>query len=478
MRSSRLTLLLPLAAALAVGLAAPADAATTVARPPLVWLKGEGNFTKAHRTPQSIQRVVVHVTEGQFWGSVRWLKNPRAHASSHYVISRSGRIVQLVHVSDVAWHSGNGAVNRDSVGIEHEGFTDDPAGFTDRQYLASARLVAWLASRSLMPIDRAHVIGHAEVPSPGGGLGGSSHHTDPGPNWDWNRYLALVRRFAYPLPPLRVASRLPGRVATGIVPWSATASKGVSRVEFAVDGRVLWKDSRAPFSFLRGRGLNTVTLDNGRHVFEVRAFGSGGRRAVSRTALGVRNRRFALTTAGVRPWTRRFDVIRVRARVWAAKADTVSLRVDGKRLFLDRRAPYVFHWNARRAAPGRHVLVLTARSIDGRVTHRRIPVVTGPAARKRPALAIAGQSVSDGQVLSGLVVWRAEVSGQARRVEFLVDGVVRGADVAAPYTFGWNADAETAGPHVLTARATGAKGSKAQASVTVTAAPPDTAAAP
>ena len=52
-----------------------------------------------------------------------WLKSPRAHASSHYVVSRRGRIVQLVHLSDIAWHAGNWNVNTQSVGIEHEGFT-------------------------------------------------------------------------------------------------------------------------------------------------------------------------------------------------------------------------------------------------------------------------------------------------------------------------------------------------------------------
>ena len=36
----------------------------------------------------SIRMVVVHVTEGGFWGSVRWLQSERAHASSHFVVSR------------------------------------------------------------------------------------------------------------------------------------------------------------------------------------------------------------------------------------------------------------------------------------------------------------------------------------------------------------------------------------------------------
>ena len=70
------------AALVAVCLVVPVADAATGARPPVVWLKGEGNFTKAHRSPQSIDRIVVHVTEGSFWGSVRWLKNRRARVLS------------------------------------------------------------------------------------------------------------------------------------------------------------------------------------------------------------------------------------------------------------------------------------------------------------------------------------------------------------------------------------------------------------
>src|SRR5829696_6751419 len=242
--------------------------------PPLVWLKGEGNFTKAHRPPQSIDRIVVHVTEGPFWGSVRWLTSPHAHASSHYVISRRGKVVQLVHLSDIAWHAGNWSVNVRSVGIEHEGFTYSAAGFTDAQYRNSARLTAWLARRSLMPIDREHIIGHAEVPGPRGGRGGASHHTDPGPHWNWNRYLALVRSYATPgWQKLSVVPQLPAGPLRGIVPWRAATTGGVRSVEFVVDGRVASTDRTPPFAFRGGRGLNTLSLRNGRHVFELRAYG-------------------------------------------------------------------------------------------------------------------------------------------------------------------------------------------------------------
>lgn len=447
-------------------------------RPPVTWLKGEGNFTKSHRSPKQISRIVVHVTEGSFDGSVKWLKSPQAHASSHFVVSRAGKVVQLVHLSDIAWHAGNMTTNLQSVGIEHEGFTYGPEGFTTAQYRASARLAAWIARRALMPIDRAHFIGHDEVPHPSHPwlAGGASGHTDPGPRWNWNRYLALVKRFARAAEPLQVATSVRrGDVVDGLVPWSVKG-KGLTRVEFAVNGRVLWKDSRAPFSFLRGRGLNTVGLGNGRHVLEVRAFGTYGRRRSLAVPVVVRNRDFHLTTAGARPWTKRRDLIRLRTRVWGARARQLVFKVDGRVRATDPKGPYLFAWNARKAKPGKHVLELVAVSVDGRRASRRIPIVVPPRRKAaQPAPPAVALSLQQGATVEGLVVVRVEAKAGSK-IELLVDGTSRGADVARPYTFGWDTGAEAPGPHTVTARVTAKDGRTAETSATVTVAPPALAA--
>ena len=449
---------LVLAAAVAASsvLVAPAGAATG-ARPPVVWLKGEGNFTKAHRSPQSIDKIVVHVTEGSFWGSVRWLKSPRAHASSHYVVARNGKIVQLVHLSDIAWHAGHWGTNEQSVGIEHEGFTYGPGGFTDAQYRASARLAAWIARRSLMPIDRRHLIGHGDVPDGRGGRGGSSHHTDPGPHWKWDYYVRLVRRYAGVIR-LSVKPLVPEGPLRGIVSWRAKASPDIGRVEFIVDGRVVHVDARRPFAY----PLNTTRLANRSYKLQVHGIAGPGRYDVEGTRVVVDNKTFALTSAGARPWMLAPSTIRLRVRPWGQKAARMVLSVDGRRRAVDRRPPFLFSWSTKRAKPGRHVLEVVATSIDGRTATRRIPLVVPapprPAPRPKPKpvpLALTGMSVADGQEVTGLVLWRVDVRGRAERVEFLVDGVVRGTDVAAPYTFGWNASAEPAGTHRLTARAVG-----------------------
>jgi hypothetical protein len=482
-RSCRLLLPLLLACAGALAATAPrADAAGPLRPPPLTWLKGEGNYTKSHRSPEAIRCIVIHVTEGSFWGSVRWLRNRRAHASSHFIVSRSGRIVQLVHLSDIAWHAGNWRVNSESVGIEHEGWTDDPAGFTQAQYRASARLAAYLATRSLLPIDRAHLIGHAQVPGPRGGLGGASHHSDPGPHWNWREYLRLVRRYASGGSTLRVETRLAPGTLRGIVGWRAATAGGVRRVEFAVDDRVVWTDARAPFAFAGGRGLNTTSLANGAHVLELRAYGDGTRHDVTRRRVVVRNHVFDLTTAGARHWGRARGVVSLRARVWGAKAESVVARVDGDRLAVDRTAPYRFRWDSRRRRDGRHVLTLLARSVDGREARRRLVVVVrnrlvprrrpAPPTPLPPALRVTGGSVEDGATLSGFVLWRADVAGTPARVEFWIDGVLRGSDLRRPFTLGWDTATSPAGTHRLLVRAVPRTGPAAERTVAVTVAPP------
>src|SRR5918995_3545963 len=440
-------------------LAAPAGAADA-ARPPVTWLKGEGNFTKAHRAPTSLDSIVVHVTEGAFWGSVQWLKNPRAHASSHFVVARTGKIVQLVHLSDIAWHAGHWGTNARSIGIEHEGFTYGPQGFTKAQYHASARLTAWIARRSLMPIDRRHVIGHHEVPDGRGGRGGASHHSDPGPNWKWKHYLSLVRRYAGVVR-LSVKPLVPEGPLRGIVSWRAKASPDIGRVEFIVDGRVVHVDRRRPFAY----PLNTARLSNRGYKLQVHGIAGPGRYDVEGTRVVVDNKTFALTSAGARPWMKAPTKVRLRVRPWGAKAAKMVFTVDGTTLAVDRRPPFLFAWGTTRAKPGRHVLQVVATSVDGRTAVRRIPVVVyrpkpkpvpkPKPATKPPPLAILRQTVEEGQELTGLLVWRVGLQGRGAQVEFVVDGVVRGTDVAAPYTLGWDTSREAVGAHRLTARAIG-----------------------
>jgi N-acetyl-anhydromuramyl-L-alanine amidase AmpD len=146
------------------------------------------NYTRANRPIQyPVDFVVIHVTQTTYGTALGVFQNPKKKVSAHYVVrSADGHVAQCVPEADVAWHAGNWDYNTRSIGVEHEGWVDRPAYFTDALYERSARLTATICAKYRIPRDRSHIIAHYEVPG--------SDHTDPGPHWDWERYMRLVER--------------------------------------------------------------------------------------------------------------------------------------------------------------------------------------------------------------------------------------------------------------------------------------------
>ena len=102
--------------------------------------------------------------------------------SAHFLIDRTGELIQLVGIEDRAWHAGESdwlgrsACNDFSLGIELEGCDETP--FTDAQYTALSKLIPPLM-QYLPAITPARIVGHCDI-SPG-------RKTDPGPCFDWVR---------------------------------------------------------------------------------------------------------------------------------------------------------------------------------------------------------------------------------------------------------------------------------------------------
>ncbi|UYM06458.1 N-acetylmuramoyl-L-alanine amidase [Solicola gregarius] len=150
--------------------------------PAALWVPASSSNYSAGRS-SAISAVVIHVTQGSYAGTISWFQNPEAQVSAHYVVrSSDGEITQMVREADTAWHARDG--NSYAVGIEHEGYVDDPAWFTDVMYRSSAALTANIADDNGIPKDREHIVGHSEVPG--------NDHTDPGANWDWDLYMSYV----------------------------------------------------------------------------------------------------------------------------------------------------------------------------------------------------------------------------------------------------------------------------------------------
>jgi N-acetyl-anhydromuramyl-L-alanine amidase AmpD len=152
---------------------------------------GSPNFNTG-RNGKKITAIVDHITAGYMPGCLDWLKNPKSKASAHYLITKTGKVYQLVREADTAWHAGvvnkpNWALydgtnpNRYTIGIEHEGQPND--GLTEAQYKATLQLHKELTAKYNIPIDKDHVIGHYRIDS-------VNRINCPGPKFPWDRLFA------------------------------------------------------------------------------------------------------------------------------------------------------------------------------------------------------------------------------------------------------------------------------------------------
>ncbi|MEP6799411.1 MAG: peptidoglycan recognition family protein, partial [Lapillicoccus sp.] len=190
---------------------------------------GYGNHDLAQRDVGSpaIDYIVIHDTEASYATTLALVQDP-TYVSWHYTVrSADGHIAQHVPTKDVAWHAGNWYVNTHSIGIEHEGFAPQGATwFTEAMYRKSAKLVGYLTTKYNIPVDRAHIIGHDQVPGidPAHVAG---MHWDPGPYWDWEHYFALLGH------PLSSISGKPSNDVVRILPGFARNKQPVTGCDTA-----------------------------------------------------------------------------------------------------------------------------------------------------------------------------------------------------------------------------------------------------
>lgn len=130
-----------------------------------------GNFQRGRegRTPRA---VVVHTTDGTADGTLAWFASPRSGVSAHWLVGLDGRVVAIVAEEDTAQHAGRvpcpqvGVLGDDppnlvTIGIEFDdGGQPHDVRRPDAQYEAGAALLAGIADRWGIPLDRDHVLPH------------------------------------------------------------------------------------------------------------------------------------------------------------------------------------------------------------------------------------------------------------------------------------------------------------------------------
>jgi len=134
----------------------------------------KGNFRKGRNGHKPLA-IVIHIMDGTLVGTDAWFNDPNSHVSSNYGVGKSGEIHQYVAEADSA--AAQGIVNKPTakvvkdnpgvnpnlfcISIEHEGF--DGNKLTVAQKKASVELIADIAKRNNIPIDKDHVIPHHSI---------------------------------------------------------------------------------------------------------------------------------------------------------------------------------------------------------------------------------------------------------------------------------------------------------------------------
>jgi N-acetyl-anhydromuramoyl-L-alanine amidase len=118
--------------------------------------------------------------------------------SAHFIIHRTGELVQCVSIWDRAWHAGRSFLgersgcNDFSIGIELVG--DDKTPFTSAQY--ETLFACFFHLKTVLPLTA--IVGHSDI-APG-------RKTDPGPCFEW-AYLSQKLSISNDFFPFGLASR-------------------------------------------------------------------------------------------------------------------------------------------------------------------------------------------------------------------------------------------------------------------------------
>jgi N-acetylmuramoyl-L-alanine amidase len=171
------------------------------------------------RAGKKVIAIVNHITAGLMPGCLDWLTNPKSKASTHYLITKTGRIIQLVDEANTAWHCGTVQKpswglydgtnpNRYTIGIEHEALPGQ--GLTDAQFISSATLHYDLVKRYGLSVDSEHIIGHYRIDS-------VQRPNDPGAGFPWDKlFNDLKARLMESITVTVKGQRVQGRLIDGL----------------------------------------------------------------------------------------------------------------------------------------------------------------------------------------------------------------------------------------------------------------------
>lgn len=132
-----------------------------------------GNFREGRPAGFLPAALVIHQTGGSLAALRSRFQDPASVMSAHYAVALDGTVEQYVAEADTAFHAGlvsnptwgglRPRVNPNfyTIGIDHERGSGEPWPIAQRE--ATADLLADIATRWSIPLDRAHVVPHSAI---------------------------------------------------------------------------------------------------------------------------------------------------------------------------------------------------------------------------------------------------------------------------------------------------------------------------
>ena len=142
------------------------------------------NFSKKIRKIKDIKLLIIHYTGMQSMrAAINRLTSHRYQVSCHYLISREGKVFQVVDDKRVAWHAGKSKwgkfvnLNQKSIGIElvNKGHQFGYQKFSTKQIKALINLCVKLKKK--YKIDNRFILGHSDI--------APLRKSDPGEKFPW-----------------------------------------------------------------------------------------------------------------------------------------------------------------------------------------------------------------------------------------------------------------------------------------------------
>jgi len=146
------------------------------------------NYSIKERKKKKIKFIVLHYTGMQSEReAIERLTTKKSQVSSHYLISREGKIIKMVDEKNIAWHAGKSKwsnftnLNNQSIGIElvnrgHQFFYEN---FSKKQILKLVLLCKTLIKK--YKIKTTNILGHSDI--------APLRKMDPGEKFPW-KYLS------------------------------------------------------------------------------------------------------------------------------------------------------------------------------------------------------------------------------------------------------------------------------------------------